>query len=153
VQYGATLRILPLAMLAFSTLGMLGCKNVQPGDITGTWLMKESSRQALPPELQKVSPKIVLDAKGTFVVTDIPGLFYIPGNHAARPESGSGTWKLISNEGKQQVQFDFHEINDWHKTDLPYGIQFDVSRGWSAVRLFYFLDDADEGRRIDFERK
>jgi hypothetical protein len=83
----------------------------------------------------------------------MPGIFYFPGRRAARLESGSGVWKLVSREGKQQVQLDFHTIADWKETDLPYGTQLDVSRGWSAVSLFYFLGDADEGRRIDFERK
>ena len=147
------LKLLPLAMLALSSFGMSGCHNIHPSDLDGTWLMKDSSRQALPTDLQKASPKIVMDAKGTFVASDMPGLFYFPGTRAVRSESGSGTWKLISSDGKQQVQLDFQEINDWSKSNLPYGTQLDVSRGWSAVTLFYFLGDADEGRRIDFERR
>jgi hypothetical protein len=147
------LRLLPVAMLMLLFLGMLGCKTIQSSDLTGTWLMKDSSRQVLPPELQRASAKIVVDTDGTFVVSDMPGIFYFPGRRAARLESGSGVWKLVSREGKQQVQLDFHTIADWKETDLPYGTQLDVSRGWSAVSLFYFLGDADEGRRIDFERK
>lgn len=115
--------------------------------------MTEASRQVLPTERQKVPAKIVVDANGTFVASDMPGLFYFPGRRAARLESGSGVWKLVSREGKQQVQLDFHAIADWKGTDLPYGTQLDVSRGWSAVSLFYFMGDADEGRRVSFERK
>jgi hypothetical protein len=147
------LKLLPLAMLVLSSFGMSGCHNIQPSDLTGTWLMKDSSRQALPTDLQKASPKLVVDAKGSFVASDMPGLFYAPGARAARLESGSGAWKLISSDGKQQVQLDFREIDDWNKSNLPYGTQLNVSRGWSAVSLFYFLGDADEGRRIDFERR
>jgi hypothetical protein len=146
-------RFLQLTMLMVLFFGMLGCKTVRSSDLTGTWLMEDSSRQILPPELQKASAKIVVDANGTFVAFDMPGLFYFPGHRAARLESGSGVWKLVSREGKQQIQLDFHAIADWNKTDLPYGTQLDVSRGWSAASLFYFLGDADEGRRIEFQRK
>ena len=114
--------------------------------------MKGSSRQVLPREVQQALPKIVLDADGTFVVSEVPGLFYSPGRRAARLESGRGVWKLVSGEGKQQVQLDFHVIAEWKEIDLPYGTQLDVSRGWSAVSLFYFLGDPDEGRMIDFEK-
>ena len=137
-------------MLLF--FAMLGCKTVQSNDLAGTWIMKDSSRQVLPPELQKASPKIVVDVNGTFVVSDMPGLFYFPGRRAARLESGNGVWKLVSREGKQQVQLDFRVIANWKEANFPYGTQLDVTRGWSAVTLFYFLGDADEGRRIDFEK-
>ncbi len=144
-------RLLPIAML--SLMGMLGCKSVQPSELTGSWVMTDASRQVLPTELQEAPAKIVVGANGTFVASDMPGLFCFPGFRAARLESGSGVWKLVSREGKQQVQLDFHAIADWKGTDLPYGMQLEVSRGWSAVSLFYFLGDADEGRRIDFDRE
>ncbi len=143
------LRFLPIALL----FGMLGCKSVQPSALTGTWVMTDASRQVLPTELQKAPAKIVVDVNGTFVASDMPGLFYFPGRRTARLESGSGVWKLVSREGRQQVQLDFHAIADWKETDLPYGTQLDVSRGFSAVSLYYFLGDADEGRRVEFERK
>jgi hypothetical protein len=78
----------------------------------------------------------------------MPGLFYFPGRHAAQLESGSGAWKLVSHDGKQQVQLDFQVIAGW-KDVLPYGTQLEVSRG----SLFYFLGDADEGRRVAFDKK
>lgn len=147
------LRFFQLAVLTILFFGVQGCKNVQPSDLIGTWLVKDSSRQVLPPELQKVAGRIVVDANGTFAMSDIPGLFYSPGQRAVRLESGSGVWKLVSREGKQQVQLDFRAIADWKESDLPYGTQLGVSKGWSAVSLFYFIGDADEGRRIDLERK
>jgi hypothetical protein len=152
-QSAAMLRLLPPAMLVLLSFGMLGCKTVQPVDLVGIWLIKDSSRQILPPELQKAIPNVVVEANGTFVVSDMPGLFYIPGRRAARLESGSGVWKLVSREAKQQLQLEFRAIANWKETDLPYGTQLDVTRRWPAVRLSYFLGDADEGGRIDFEKK
>jgi hypothetical protein len=131
-----------------SLLGMLGCNSVQPSDLAGTWVMKDDSRRILPAELQKASGKLVLDANGTFVASDVPGLFYFPGRHAARLESGSGLWKLVSREGRQQVQLDFQTIVGW-KDALPYGTQLNVSSG----SLYYFWGDPDEGRRASFEKK
>jgi hypothetical protein len=140
------LRFLPVGFLVF--LGILGCKNVQPSDLAGTWAIKDESRRSLPAELQNVSAKIVLNTDGTFVASDMPGLFYFPGRHAAQLESGSGAWRLVSRDGKQQVQLNFQAIVGW-KDALPYGTQLDVSSG----SLFYFLGDADEGRRVAFEKK
>jgi hypothetical protein len=142
----AWLKFLPIVLLLL--LGVLGCNNVKPGDLTGAWVMTEASRQVLPAELQKASAAIVLDANGTFVASDMPGLFYVPSRHAAQLERGKGAWKLVSREGKQQVQLDFQEIGGWEDR-LPYGTQLEVSRG----SLFYFFGDADQGRRVAFERK
>jgi len=61
-----------------SLLGMMSCKGVQPGDLAGTWVLKDDARRVLPAELRKASGKIVLDANGTFVAFDMPGLFYFP---------------------------------------------------------------------------
>jgi hypothetical protein len=137
-----------LVIVLLFLFGMLGCRSVQPSDLSGTWVMKDTSRRVLPTGLQKASAKIVLDANGTFVASDVPGLFYFSGRHAAQLDSGNGVWKLISREGKQQLQLDFQAIAGW-KDALPYGIQLDVSRG----SLFYFMGDADEGRRVSFEKK
>lgn len=115
--------------------------------------MNDASRQVLPAGLQKASAKIVLNQNGTFVASDMPALFFFPERRDARLESGTGTWKLGSSEGRQQVQLEFHEIADWKKDELPYGTQLGISRGWSALSLYYFFGDADEGRRIEFEKK
>ena len=114
--------------------------------------MTDASRQVLPSELQKASARIVLDPNGTFAMSDMPGLFFFPGHRDVRLESGSGVWRLVSREGMQEVQFEFHAITAWKQSELPYGAQLDVSRGWSALSLYYFFGDADEGRRIEFKK-
>lgn len=111
--------------------------------------MKDSSRQILPVNLRRSQPKIVLDANGTFVASDMPGLL----NSAPQLDSGSGNWKLVSREGEQQVQLDFQTIASWDKARLPYGTLLDVSREWSRISLHYFIGDPDEGRMIEFEKK
>jgi len=141
-----------LAMLTMMLLE-LGCKSVQPSELLGSWLMTDSSRQAVPSQLQKASARIALYPNGTFVASDMPALFFFPGHCEARLESGTGVWKVVSIEGQQQVQLNFQTIADWNKTDLPYGTQLNISTGWSKVSLYYFIGDPDEGRMIEFERK
>ena len=141
--------MLPIAILL---LGMLGCKSVESSDLAGTWVMKDASRQVLPAGLQKASAKIVMASNGTFLASDIPAIFYFPGQHEARLEPGSGDWRVVSREAGQQVQLNFREIRDWNKKELPFGAQLDVSRAWTSTTLSYFVGDPDQGKRIDFEK-
>lgn len=140
--------------VAMLFLGAVACESVKPNELQGTWLLRDSSRQMLPSELRKAQAKISLNSDGTFSASDMPGLFFVPNIHATRLESGNGVWKLVSREGEQQIQLDFQKIADWKETELPYGTQLDVSKEWwSAVEIFYFLGDADEGQRISFEKQ
>lgn len=149
-------RLLVTAVL-LSLLGTLGCKTVQHSDLAGTWMMKDSSRQFLPTELQNAVPKIVLDPNGTFVASEIPEELpppptqpYDPKRRTVRLDSGSGVWKLVFREGKQQIQLNFQTMQG--NKDVPYGTQIDVSMGRSVMSLYYFLGDADEGRRVTLEK-
>lgn len=113
--------------------------------------MKEASRRVLPIELRKASPKIILHADGTFVASDLPGLFYFPERHPLQLETGAGVWRIGSRrslEEYQEVQLDFQVLAGW-KGAFPIGTQLAVSRG----SLFYFLGDPDSGRRVAFEKK
>ena len=143
-------RLIPIVFLLFS--GSLGCSNVNPSDLAGTWTIDDESRRYLPPEVQKASSKVVLDANGTFVASDMPGMFLVhPG--LVRVESGRGVWKLVSTNGAQQIQLNFHEISDQKETKVPYGTQINVSSGILATTLFYFLGGPDEGRRVDLAKE
>lgn len=52
------------------------------------------------------------------------------------------------------MQFDFQVISSGKvTTKLPFSMQMDISQGWSALSLYYFLGDPDEGLRVAFERK
>ena len=115
--------------------------------------MIDGSRAILPIELRKADSKIVLNSNGTFSAYEMPALFAFPDFRAARLESGSGVWRLESSEGEQQIQLDFNAIVSWEKNSLPYGTQLYVSKGRSAVTLYYFLGDADEGERLEFEKR
>jgi hypothetical protein len=140
------------AIVLMSTL--LGCSRVQPEQIAGTWILKDSSRSVLPANLRRGTPRIVLDKDGTFVASDVPALFEFPGHRDARLESGKGEWRIASTHGNPEVRLDFKEIDQWNPNELPYGTQLRIAQGvLSKVTLFYFLGDPDEGRIVSFERR
>jgi hypothetical protein len=65
------LRFVPIAMLL--CLDLLGCTSAKTTDVTGTWVVTDKSRQRfLPSAQQKAAAKIVLEANGTFVASEIP---------------------------------------------------------------------------------
>jgi hypothetical protein len=148
---GSTWRFLPAVILA---VGATSCGSVKAADLAGAWVVTSASRQWLPISQQKASAKIVLDRNGSFAASEVPeDLLYGPPGASDGLVTGSGTWKLVLREGKQQVQLDFAAIAVGRRGGVPYGTQLDVSKGWSAVSLFYFEGDPDEGRRVEFERK
>ena len=111
--------------------------------------MKDTSRRALPTDVQEWTGRISLNRNGTFVASDMPAFFYVPRREAAQSGSGTGLWKLVSRDGQQRLQLDFQTIEAWKKEDLPYSTQLHVS----SRSLFYFIGDPDEGRRVSFEKK
>jgi hypothetical protein len=130
-------------------------RTVERNEIIGTWVVTNDSRQRLlPAAQQKGSAKIVLDANGSFVASEIPeDLLYGPPEVADRLVTGSGDWKLASREGRQQVQLNFNVIATGQRGRVPYGTQLNVSKRGSLVSLFYFQGDPDQGRKVEFERK
>ncbi len=131
---------------------LASCSKVKSTELVGTWTVSTSSRDVVPVALQKGVGKLSLASDGTFVASELPALFYMPEVMSARLESGSGEWKLVSREGKQQVQLDFERINNW-SGNLPFGTQLEISRGLSTVTLYYSIGDPDAGRNVKFEKK
>ena|SRR5436305_810392 len=148
------MRGLLVAMTFLLFFGMLGCKNVQPSDLTGKWVATDQSRKGWPPEFQKASAKIVVNADGSFVASELPEELHVNGKTQRRLDSGAGVWKLASREGAQQLQLEFHDLPSVDSDRRgSYGLPLTVSRGWSALTVYYSLDDPDEVRRVMFEKK
>ena len=104
---------------------------------------------------QKAATKIVLEADGTFAATEVPGdlLYGLPQDDSSFV-TGNGVWKLLSRNGKQQVQLNFNAITKGRRSPLPIGTQMGVATGRMAVILYYYQGgDADQGRRIEFEKR
>jgi hypothetical protein len=150
---GTMFRFLPIAMLLF--FGMLGCQNVKSIDVIGTCVVSDESRQRFfSAAQQKASAKIVLDANGSFVASEVPeDLLYRPPAADAGFVTGSGVWRLFSREGRKQVQLEFRAITVGQRGNVPYGTHLNISGGSSDVSLYYFQGDPDQARRIEFDRK
>ncbi len=151
-QRRATFRLSLTAMLL--CFGMPGCKSYDTSDVTGTWVVTTESRQRfLSAAQQKASAKIVLETNQRFIASEVPeDLLYGTTEAGAGLVTGSGVWKLASHEGRQQVQLEFRAITVGQRGSVPCGAQLDISRGWSAVSLYYFQGDPDQVRRIEFEK-
>ena len=139
-----------VAILVIALAPVIGCKTAKSGDLVGTWVIDDSSREDLPPLLQKVSGRVVLNGNGTFSASELPEFFEFGGSRAKRSEAGNGAWRLVPGtfEENQRVQLDFREIADW-KDSPPYSSGLFVSRDG----LYYFIGDPDEGHRVMLIRR
>ena len=147
-----TLRLWPLCLVAL--LG-IGCNRpgVTARDLAGTWVMKEGSRQVLPNPLRKASPTILLRGDGTFSASEMPGLLY-GDRRSANLDAGTGTWKLVSREGRQEIQVNFSSITAGStQLPVPYGTQIMISKPWSVVNLEYYIGDQDQGVQVELEKR
>jgi hypothetical protein len=148
------MKLLSAAMLF--CLALLGCTVISSSDLAGVWIVKDESRHRfLSAVQQKGTAKITLDANGTFAAFEVPeDLLYGPPAPADGIVTGNGTWRLLLRDDRKQVQLNFEEITVGQRGEVPYGTQLNVSKGWSSVRLFYFQGgDADQGRKIEFDKK
>lgn len=146
-----------LGLALLLCLGTLGCESATRTDVTGTWTVTAESRQTfLPVSERSAAATITLESNGTFHASQLPGeLLYEP--PARQLVTGSGTWKLISSKGTQEIMLNFNAITAGQEGQppyVPYSTALSVSKGLrGAVRLYYFQGgDADQGRRISFRK-
>jgi hypothetical protein len=87
----------------------------QTEEVWVTDLLRSKAGQTLKAGL---SPRLVLSADGRFTATDLPGAFHGTVGVVDR-NSGSGRWKFITKDGRQQIQVSF---------DGDYGTQFEIAK-------------------------
>ena len=133
-------------IVALLVSGVLSCSNLQPADVVGTWVVTDASRTRLPADAQKAAARIVLDANGTFVATDVPGLFARDERDASILETGRGVWRFVTLGGEQQLLLEFRQ-----RSNTP----DQSSRGLhvSRRRLYYFIGGPDVGLRVSLEKQ
>lgn len=145
---------MPRVLLAIVFLAPLaGCTKAKTEELVGTWRIVEASRGVLPAPLKAAAPAtIVLSGDGRFTVSVLPGFLNTP----PEPEgldSGDGVWKLISREGKQEVQLEFQSRQGKNASRVPFGAMLEITKGLGRPTLYYFIGDPDEGRMVEFERE
>ena len=130
-----------MGLLVLAVLFLIGCSQTKT-TVVGTWVMSESSRQYVPAQLKASTPKLVINSDGSFSASNLPGAFH--SSFEIISNSGQGKWERITDEGRDEVQLNF---------DGDYGTQVYVSNSWGGPTLFYFLDDPDEGLRIELKKQ
>lgn len=137
-------------------LGAVGCGDVEPSDVVGTWVMEAESRDRLPPEFQGATAKIEVRLDGNFVATELPTPIPPAGPgewNRFEVNSGGGTWRLVSSSGTQSLQLNFSDfVSAYHDTRGPYSFHMVVSTGRRA-RLYYYPGDPDVNAKIAFEKQ
>ena len=138
---------------------MTGCNDVQTSEVVGTWIMKEESREYLPPEVEKSTGKITVLIDGTFVAHELPGRkwHFDSGKYVDKWEviSGSGNWKFTSLSGGQKdlyLWFNKLSVDNADEQDVSYGFSLFISRWWSTIDMHYSLYDPDQYDRVEFEK-
>jgi hypothetical protein len=132
------LRVLYLLVASIT----VSCSGVNSQDLLGTWTMTDGSRQFLPAELKGVVPRLTLSSDGTFSAVDLPGAFH--GSFAVVANSGQGTWKIATVDGREQMQISFSEGG---------GTQLQISHfPGPQTTLNYFISDPDAGQRVELTR-
>lgn len=136
--------------------------------MTGTWMMKATSRDKLPAEHKTAVGQLVVNADGTFVAYELPSVvipaFELPESVTAQPEdyklgirlcSGRGGWR-VDRVGWEtyHLLLNFRErICSDGDSRRPYGSSIAIDRGLSSCSLVIWLGDPDRGPGVWFKRE
>ena len=109
------------------------------------------TRALLPVKQQKGAARLIFDAQSKFAAEEIPSELLLAPPDDEDVVTGSGTWRLINEAGRQNVRLTFETVSAGPRPPLPYDIALHIGTG-RELTLFYFHGDADEGRRIVFKK-
>jgi hypothetical protein len=148
-------------LLATLVSAFAGCRpHISPNEIPGTWTISRSSQRLFPPEFDVSTATLVLKSDETFTATGLPQelVVFVPTpSDAAIRINGSGRWQLLQPRtlgAGTELMLEFRAIQGPGKYKLPFATMIiSGEKAGGAVKLFYFHDDPDLGRRIDFERQ
>ncbi len=136
-----------------------GCgPNISPTELVGTWRISRDSQHFFPADFDVSAATLALKSDHTFVANGLPQelvLLTPSGPDAATRINGSGRWALLGRQGFSSAQgfmLEFTSVQGPGTYRIPFGSMiFSVDRTAGAPRIFYFHDDPDLGRRINFE--
>lgn len=138
-----------------------GCgANIAPSELPGTWTISRSSQHLFPADFDVSSATLILKSDGTFTATGLPQelvLLNARGTDAIARINGSGRWALLERNGfsgSRGFMLEFRAIQGPGTYKLPYSTMiFSVSKTGGIAKIFYFHDDPDLGRRVDFDKQ
>jgi hypothetical protein len=148
------------AAIAISGIVVIGCGSIDKSQIIGIWKpSNETSKFVILPFGDTLylteEPLIEIKADGTFRAEHLPSVFLPFPIDSARSISGLGTWSLITKaSSRPSVELDFAQLNDHVdrcvvNIYISYGL---MDLNFGPLRLFFYVDDPDSGRRYTFEK-
>ena len=149
-----TFRALQCVLACLIALVGCGGKHISETDLVGTWVPTAESRSILLPRAPETGAKLVLNQSGDFRSEGLPGelLYSLPGMAHPAAVSGTGTWKIRKVDGEAALLLTFTTIAGPNDFKVPNGTQLLISGNGPRLLLYFFMDDPDQGNRIDFER-
>jgi hypothetical protein len=153
----------PTALLLFAAIvaSVAGCgRTVSPSEFPGTWTISRNSQQLFPADFDVTSATLVFKSDGTFSASGLPQevvFIHATGSDAVARFNGSGRWVLLERLGFSDAtgfMLEFQAIQGLGKYKLPFSTMlFSVSKTEGIVKIYYFHDDPDLGRRVEFEKQ
>jgi len=151
-------KFFPIMILLLTMTGCNAPIAVETSEVVGTWVMREESREYLPPEVEESTGKITISADGTFVAHELPERkrYWGSRGHMDRwmAVSGSGNWEFIYISGLQYVHLGFNKrsVDNADEQDVSYGFPINIKRWRSTIDMYYNLSDPDLWERVYFEK-
>jgi hypothetical protein len=152
-----TARLLFAAIIA----SVAGCgRTISPNELPGTWTISRSSQHLFPADFDVTSATLVFKSDGTFTASGLPQeivLVHATGSDAVARINGSGRWVLLERLGFSDANgfmLEFKAIQGPAQYKIPFSTMiFSVSETEGVVKIQYFHDDPDLGRRVEFEKQ
>ncbi len=146
--------------IAISGIVVIGCGSPDKSQIIGMWMpSKETSNFVVLPFGDTLflteEPLIEIRGDGKFRAEHLPSILLPLTLDSARSISGFGTWSLITKASERSsVELDFEQLNDHVdrcvvNIYMSYGL---MDLNFGPLRLFFYVDDPDSGRRYTFEK-
>lgn len=133
---------------------LLACQRVDldRGDLVGIWKLSDRSVTLVPPAGSSEDPRLELKSDGTFRAVALPTVIFsmLKGVDTTPGLGGSGMWNLDRLSGDTRVSLHLRSVEGVGEVSVA--TQLFVSLTWEPLKLLYYLDDPDSGRRLEFER-
>jgi hypothetical protein len=154
-------RLSALLLLAVIIASGAGCgRTVSPTELPGTWTISRNSQHLFPADFDVTSATLVFKSDGTFTASGLAEELVLPptiGSNAVACINGSGRWVLLGRNGfsdSKGFMLEFKSIQGPGKYKLPFSTMiFSVGKAEGIVTIYYFHDDPDLGRKVEFEKQ
>ncbi len=152
-----------LTALLFAAIiaSVAGCgRTISPSELPGTWTISRNSQHLFPADFDVTSATVVFKSDGTFTASGLREdlvLLHPTGSNAAARINGSGRWALLGRNGFSDatgLMLEFKALQGPGQYKLPFSTMvFCVGEAQGVVKIYYFQDDPDLGKRVEFEKQ